>query len=154
MAGGRWRALLDEGRDDEALALENALATDAPGSLAMLEIQRIRRAQEEELAAMTPGDSTQPEVGNDAAARGRYAMQLGAFSDRGLALAFMRRYSDQLPDVRIDEVRDARGQFLYKVRTGSFVNPALARTEAKRLKRLLDIDVIVADLSGADNRTD
>ena len=154
VAGGRWRALLDEGRDGDAAELEKRLSKDAPGSLAMLEIQRIQRSRQEELEAMTPVDPSDLETGDDAASRGRYALQLGAFSDRGLALEFMRRYRDQLPDLRIDEVRDERGQFLYKVRTGSFVNPALARTDAKRLARQLDIDVMVADLSGTDSRMD
>ncbi len=154
VAGGRWRALLGEGRDGDAVELEKRLSKDAPGSLAMLEIQRIQRSRQEELEAMTPVDSSDGEAGDDAASRGRYALQLGAFSDRGLALEFMRRYRDQLPDLRIDEVRDDRGQFLYKVRTGSFVNPALARTDAKRLARQLDIDVMVADLSGTDGRMD
>ncbi|MEN8005448.1 MAG: SPOR domain-containing protein [Candidatus Krumholzibacteriota bacterium] len=147
VAGGRWRALVGEGRKDEAADLAKRLAEDAPGSLAMLEIQRIRRSHQEELDAMAMEETSEAESGQDRASRGRYALQLGAFSDRGLALAFMRRFRGQLPDVRLDEVRDDRGQFLYKVRTGSFVNPALARTEAKRLARQLDIEVIVADLS-------
>ena len=44
---------------------------------------------------------------------------------------------DRRPPCEIDSVRDDQGQFLYKVRTGSFVNPALARTEAKRLAEWL-----------------
>lgn len=154
VAGGKWRALMGEGRDEEALELESSLAREAPGSLAMLEIQRIRRARQEEMSALETDDSEPPEDEEIRASRGRYALQIGAFSDRRLALEFVRRYVDQLPDLRIDEIRDDRGQFLYKVRTGSFVNPALARTEAQRLARQLDIDVIVADLSGTENRTD
>lgn len=154
IAGGRWRALLGEDRQSDADDLARKLAQDAPGSLAMLEIQRIRRAREEELAAMAPVVPSDLEDQENAKPRGRYALQLGAFSDRGLALEFMRNYRDQLPDVHIDEVRDERGQFLYKVRTGSFVNPALARTEARSLARELDIDIMVADLSGTDGRTD
>ena len=42
-------------------------------------------------------------------------------------------------------MRDPRGQFLYKVRSGAYVNPALARSEADRLQRTLGIDVIVAE---------
>ena len=48
---------------------------------------------------------------------------------------------------------DQRGQFLYKVRTGDFVNPARARNEAKQLQRRLGIEVIVADLAGAGDQT-
>ncbi len=51
-------------------------------------------------------------------------------------------------------MRDERGQFLYKVRTGAFVNPALARTEARRLADRLDIEVIVSDLTGSAGPSD
>ena len=99
-------------------------------------------------------DSLNLDLDGDDKSRGRYALQLGAFSDRGLALEFLRRYREQLPDLRIDEVRDDRGQFLYKIRSGSFVNPALARTEAKRLAGQLDMEVIVDDLSDATYQND
>ncbi len=154
VAGGQWRAYQDENRDQDAAELEQALGRNHPGSLAMLEIQRLRRKQQEDLAAMTLPDSLDADVSGNTRSRGRYALQLGAFSDRSLALDFLRRYRDQLPDLRIDEVRDDRGQFLYKVRSGSYVNPALARTEAKRLAGQLDMEVIVADLSGATGRND
>ena len=154
IAGGQWRALRAEGREQEAVDLERALARENMGSLAMLEIQRMRREQQEELAAMTPAEGSTQAERQAEPVRGRYALQLGAFSDRGLALEFLRRYRRQLPDLRIDEVRDARGQFLYKLRTGSFVNPALARHEAERLKNELDMDVIVADLTGPTNGND
>jgi len=148
VAGGQWRALRTEGREQEAGQLERDLGQKSQGSLAMLEIQRLRREQLEELAAMIPVEGPVDTVGQKEPARGRYALQLGAFSDRSLALEFLTRYRPQLPDLRIDEVRDDRGQFLYKVRTGSFVNPALARTEARRLADELGMDVIVADLTG------
>ncbi len=154
VAGGRWRALLAEGREQDASALEQALTRNDPGSLAMLEIQRLLREQQEELAAMALPDSTDQGVLGDKPPHARYALQLGAFSDRSLALEFLRRYRQELPDLRIDEVRDERGQFLYKIRTGSFVNPALARTEARRLSGRLDMEVIVADLSGPANQID
>ena len=157
VAGGQWRAFLAEGREQEAAALERTLRLSYPGSLAMLEIQRLRLELAEELAAMAPvdsPDSTEHYPTADEAPHGRYALQLGAFSDRSLALEFHRRYREQLPDLRIDEVRDGRGQFLYKVRAGSFVNPALARTEARSLARQLGVEVIVADLSDPANRID
>jgi hypothetical protein len=154
ISGGQWRAFLAEGRSQEAADLELALGRYYPGCLAMLEIQRLRRQQQEELAALALPDSLSLDLDGDDQSRGRYALQLGAFSDRGLALEFLRRYREQLPDLRIDEVRDDRGQFLYKIRSGSFVNPALARTEAKRLAGQLDMEVIVADLSDATDRID
>lgn len=154
IAGGQWRALRAEGREQEATDLEKALARNNQGSLAMLEIQRLRREQQEELAAMAIGDDTSPTAGEPSPARGRYALQLGAFSDRGLALEFVKRYRRQMPDLRIDEVRDERGQFLYKIRKGSFVNPALARNEAQRLADEFDVEVIVADLTGPGSGND
>lgn len=154
IAGGQWRALRAEGREQEADDLEKALGRNNQGSLAMLEIQRLRREQQEELAAMVLEDETSPTLDQEQPDRGRYALQLGAFSDRGLALEFLKRYRQELPDLRIDEVRDERGQFLYKVRTGSFVNPALARSEAQRLAHQFDMDVIVADLTGPANGND
>jgi len=144
IAAGRWRALRAEGHDDEAARLVADLQQADPGSLAMLEIRRLLRARQEEMNAAAAPDTVVETVTAD---RGRYALQLGAFSDRALALEFQKRHREALPDLRIDSVRDARGQFLYKVRTGAFVNPALARTEARRLADQLGIDVIVADLS-------
>jgi len=148
LAGGLWRAHMAAGDDDEARELMENLAADDPGSLALLEIRRlvqVTRDERQARAAVIPADSVvTPVVDNT----GRYALQLGAFSDRGLALEFVKRYADQLPDLRIDKLRDQRGQFLYKVRTGDFVNPALARSEAKQLQRRLGIDVIMTDLSG------
>ena len=120
----------------------------------MLEIQRLRREQQEELAAMALDQETSPAIDQAPPTRGRYALQLGAFSDRGLALELVKRYRRQLPDLRIDEVRDKRGQFLYKVRTGSFVNPALARDEAQRLAHEFDVEVIVSDLTGTSSGND
>lgn len=154
VAGGQWRALLAESRDQESRDLEQALGRDHPGSLSMLEIQRLRRERQEELAAMSLPESSDQGGIEPKPSRGRYALQLGAFSDRSLALDFLRRHQGQLSDLRIDEVRDERGQFLYKVRTGSFVNPALARTEARNLADQLNMDVIVADLSDPANRMD
>lgn len=154
IAGGKWRAYQAENRDLEATNLEQELSRSAPGSLALLEIQRLRRERDEELEAMIPPTDSDAGSADQAAPRGRYTLQLGAFSDRGLALDFLRRHRPQLPDLRIDEVRDQRGQFLYKVRTGSFVNPALAKTEAKRLANTLDLEVIVADLSDSGNQAD
>ena len=55
-----------------------------------------------------------------------------------------------MPDLRIEQVRDDRGQFLYKIRSGSFVNPALASTAAGRLERSLGVEVILAQANLAD----
>jgi len=151
IAGGQWRAFRAEGRDQEAIDLQESLASADPGCLAMLEITRLQRAHQEEMEAMVQESTGESAQAESPAASGRYALQLGAFSDRGLALEFLRKYGGRISDLHIEEVRDQRGQFLYKVRTGSFVNPALAKTEARRLAQDLDIEVIVADRSDQDN---
>jgi tetratricopeptide (TPR) repeat protein len=156
LGAGLWRAHMAQGEAGEADKVVEQLERTDPGGLALLEIKRLQRDRSDELEAMTKGqipDSTAapaPAV----AVTGRYTLQLGAFSDRRLALEFQKRYRNDLPDLRIDQVRDERGQFLYKVRTGSFVNPALARTEARRLADSLDIEVIVSDMTGTAGSPD
>ncbi len=146
--GGRWLALRLSGRDEDAERVRSRLTRDAPGGVALLEIGRHRRAEDEETAARLA--QTQPGTGahgdaDGAPAAGRYTLQLGAYSDRGLALEMVGRHRGQVPDLRIDTVRDDRGQLLHKVRSGSFVNPALAQAEAERLQRALGIEVFVAE---------
>lgn len=151
LQAGKWRALRESGQTQEAAAILARLEMESPGCLALLEINRLQRAEAEEMAART---ETQAEPDSTATRptdrNGRYSLQLGAFSDRALALEFLRRYETMLPDLRIDQVQDQRGQFLYKVRSGRYVNPALARTEAARVKRSLGIDVIVSDVNASN----
>lgn len=147
---GQWRALRAGGDEQAALSALDRLRRQAPGSLALLEVGRLQREEAEELAARgeagaASADSTATRAADPS---GRYSLQLGAFSDRSLALDFQRRFAARLPDLRIDQEQDGRGQFLYKVRSGYFVNPALARTEAARLKRALGVEVLVTDLAG------
>ena len=153
LAAGLWRAYRTEGEEGKAEDLLENLRQSDPGSLALLEIRRLIQIENEELAARAEAAPENTVVTPVVDTTGRYALQLGAFSDRGLALEFVKRYQSELPDLRIDKLRDQRGQFLYKVRTGDFVNPALARSEAKQLQRRLGIEVIVADLAGAGNQT-
>ena len=149
LAAGLWEALRRTDEHEQADRLVQQLRHQHPGSLALLEIDRVLRTEKEELAARAVGkpapvDSVLNRVENLA---GRFCLQLGAFSDRGLALEFQRRFLNQVPDLHIEQVRDDRGQFLYKIRSGSFVNPARASSEADRLGRLLGVEVIVADLA-------
>lgn len=148
LQAGLWASHRALGNDSEANAALQKLEEQFPSSLALLEIKRLLQAEAEEIdsrAAITdPGGSIATRPMDNS---GRYALQFGAFSDRGLALDFVKRMNRQIPGLRIDEIRDNRGQFLYKVRAGSFVNPALARTEAAKMERDLDIEVIVSDLS-------
>lgn len=153
---GQWRALRAEGDEAKARGVLDHLKSRFPGSLALLEVGRLQRDEAEELAARTaPDGATADSTATRPADRsGRYSLQLGAFSDRSLALEFQRRFRGQLPDLRIDQEQDDRGQFLYKVRSGYYVNPALARTEAARVKRALGVDVLVADLGGTAKFSD
>lgn len=149
LGAGLWQALRRAGEHERADRLVAELEQEHPGSLALLRIRRLLRAEQEELAARAvendaPIDTVATRVEDRS---GRFCVQLGAFSDRGLALAFLGRYGNQIPDLRIQTVRDDRGQVLYKVRSGSFVNPALAQTEAERLERMLGVQVIVTDLA-------
>lgn len=149
IGAGLWEALRRTGAHEEADRLVAELRSRRSGSLALLEIERVLRSEKEELElrgapAATPVDSV---LARSEDRTGRYCLQLGAFSDRGLALELQQRLADQVTDLRIEQVQDARGQYLYKLRTGSFVNPALAYTEAVLLEKRLGIDVIVADLA-------
>lgn len=152
LAAGLWRARMASGQEEQAAQLLQDLQQQDSGSLALLEIRRLVQAEADERDArnaVAPNNAPVPQVIDTS---GRYALQLGAFSDRGLALDFVKRYKAQLPDLHIDQLRDERGQFLYKVRTGDFVNPALARSEAKQLEQRLGIEIIVADLTGVSRQ--
>ncbi|MDX2473679.1 MAG: tetratricopeptide repeat protein [Candidatus Krumholzibacteria bacterium] len=153
LAAGMWRAYRTAGENQEAAELVADLRKRDPGSLALLDIRRLIQMENEELNARSELETENKVVTPVVDTTGRYALQLGAFSDRGLALEFVKRYARELPDLRIDKRLDQRGQFLYKVRTGDFVNPALARSEAKQLQRRLGIEVIVADLSAGGPQT-
>ncbi len=153
LGAGLWRAHRATGQTQAADDLADKLMARDPGSLALLEIRRLIQVETDERRARTTDDPVDEVVTPVIDTTGRYALQLGAFSDRGLALEFVKRYRKQLPDLRIDKMRDQRGQFLYKVRTGDYVNPALARNEARKLARQLDIDVIMTDLTGTGGQS-
>ncbi len=153
LKAGQWRALRVDGKDKEAARLLSDLERDSAGCLALVEIGRVLQLEDDENSARVAANlQSEPDTLATAPVDnvGRYSLQLGAFSDRSLALEFKKRHQEQLPDLAITEVRDQRGQFLYKVRFGSFVNPALARSEAQRQKKKLGLDVIVVDLGSAN----
>jgi hypothetical protein len=132
----------------QAEAVFSRLQAAHPSSLPLLDLNRILREADEELLSHAESvPETEVTVTTPEDLSGRFTLQLGSFSDRSLALRFEKRFQGQLPDLRIDQIQDEHGQFLYNIRTGSFVNPALARTEAARLRRTLSIDVQVTDLS-------
>jgi hypothetical protein len=152
LKAGQWRALRASGQDGEAAKLLEELNLQSPGCLALVEIGRVLLQENDEFSARmasTADASVDTVVESPQDFSGRYALQVGAFSDRGLALEFKRLHQEQIPELEITEVRDSMGQFLYKLRFGSFVNPALARSEAQRQKKKLGMDVIVVDLDPA-----
>ncbi len=146
---GRWRAYRLLGEDADADAIFSDLQQDHADGIALLEIRHLRGAEEEAAqarlaAVITSADSTT--VTAPAVPGGRYTLQVGAYRDRRLALDVVRRFRTLVPEMRIDEGRDDRGQALFKVRSGYYMNPALARSEATALQRRLDVDVFVAEL--------
>ncbi len=154
LKAGQWRALRINGQDQAAARLLLELERDSASCLALVEIGRVLQLEDDEnsarVAAAIPAETdTLATAPTDFT--GRYCLQLGAFSDRSLALEFKYRHQDQVPDLTITQVRDQRGQFLYKVRFGSSLNPALARSEAQRQKNKLGMDVMVVDLSSTDS---
>jgi predicted negative regulator of RcsB-dependent stress response len=152
LKAGQWRALRANGKDLEANRLLRELRNDSQGCLALVEIGRVLQQEQDDdsaRVAFAAKDIPDTVVSSPENNIGRYSLQVGAFSDRSLALEFKRRHQEQIPDLTITEVRDDRGQFLYKLRFGSFVNPAQARSEAQNQKRILGMNVIVVDLGAA-----
>jgi len=157
LKAGQWRALRASGQDSEADKLLEELKQESAGSLALVEIGRVLQTEKDENNARIASASeaaVDTVIADPIDTTGRYTLQLGAFSDRGLALEFKGMYQDQIPELEIVEIRDSMGQFFYKVRFGSFVNPALARSEAQRQKNILGTEVIVVELdpSAGGNR--
>ena len=145
ISGTRWRALLASADTAAAQSLSNDLARRHPEALANLEIRHFQSAAAQSAELKSTSDLSAAALGAD----GRFCLQYGAFSDRSLALAFVRRHEAAIADLRIERMRDAFGQYLYKVRSGSFNNPALARTEAERIGKILDLEVIVTELEAS-----
>jgi len=112
----------------------------------VLEIHGTLSGEEEDIAARLASKPASEEIPVSEEISGRYSLQLGAFSDRSLALEFKGKFSDQLPELRVDEVLDPHGQFMYKLRLGYYPNPAQARTDAKLWSDKLGTEIIVTDL--------
>jgi hypothetical protein len=74
-------------------------------------------------------------------------VQLAAFQDRSLALAFLARWQPSLPALRIDMGRDERGQTLYRLRDGYFPVRAQAQAAADRLAHSLGLETLVVELT-------
>ncbi len=155
LKAGQWRALRAMGKDKDAESLLEELRRDSPGCLALVEIGRVIQEDEDDNSARLASASspqTTPVKVTPENTSGRYALQIGAFSDRGRALEFKRRYQKQIPGLQITEIRDSRGQYLYKLRFGSYINPALARSEAMQQENKLNLEVIVVELGISDRK--
>ena len=100
---GRWEALRRSDRHDDAKVIERRLLRDHPHSLSSLVLRdRLRSEQEqyeaELTAAAAPGTTgvgTESSA-TDATVEGLITVQLAAFSDRSLALAFVERWQRHL----------------------------------------------------------
>ncbi len=144
---GRWLALRQLGEDKQAEKLYEDLQKQCPGSLALLEIRGHLQGEKEELAARLASQPANEVIAIPTETSGRFSLQLGAFSDRSLALEFQRKFLNQMPELSVQEIRDSHGQFMYKLRMGNYANPAQARTDAKMWSDKLGTAVIVIDLN-------
>ena len=145
LQAGRWQALRLLARDVEARDVARRLHREHPSSLAALEVGDIGRREQEDLAILADTlDTLAPEV-LDEPSTGRYTVQLAAFRDRALALQFVARWQAEIADLAVTEQADDLGQPIYKVQTGAFVSPAMARTEASRLSRQHGLDGFVTE---------
>ncbi|MDO9695404.1 MAG: SPOR domain-containing protein [Candidatus Latescibacteria bacterium] len=75
----------------------------------------------------------------------RYVLQLGAFGDRGRALAFVDRWRASVPGLHLVQSHDARGQLLHKVRAESYSDQSEAAASAAALSASLGLAAIVVD---------
>jgi tetratricopeptide (TPR) repeat protein len=153
---GRWEALKASEQETEAAAEARELMREHPRSLAALVLGDLMRTEQEQseaermqTALATPETTTAPASQADRGTRGApyTSIQLAAFSDRSLALAFQERCRPLLADVRIDREQGPDGHFLYKVRTGRYAGRAQAVAEAERIGDTLGIEVLVVEVS-------
>ncbi|MGD9549261.1 MAG: SPOR domain-containing protein [Candidatus Krumholzibacteriia bacterium] len=147
----RWRALEAQGETDAAAELLAGLRSLPADRLALLDLHL-----ESPGSAAPAGDEEEPGEGEAPPVddRERYCLQFGAFADRSLALAFVRRHQEALPDLRIERSADETGRNFYKVRSGGFASPVQARNEANLLKSRLGIDVFVVERDAARGSQD
>jgi hypothetical protein len=153
---GRWEALRANGQWDEATGVERELTRAHPQSLAVLVLRDLLRAEQEQNEAerfQAPVTLSQtasaaietPAVGS--AGSGHTSVQLAAFSDRALALAFQERWRPTLPELRVDREFGPNGQPLYKVRTGRYASRAQANAEAERIGDRYEVEVLVVEIN-------
>jgi tetratricopeptide (TPR) repeat protein len=144
---GTWEGLRRSGRAEEAEVIYDRVLAEHPQCLELIRLREISESQQDvpTAAAWVVSDGSNQEGGESSSSRGRVTLQLGAFADRGRALAFLTRWQGTLSALRLEDERGSDGQLLYKVRSGWFVSRAQAQTEAKRLQRLYDLEVLVVE---------
>ena len=151
---GRWEAMRRSDRYDDAKAIERRLLREHPHSLSALVLRdRLRSEQEQNDADLTAaaapavaGVDTGASTG-DVTAAGLISVQLAAFSDRSLALAFVERWQRHLSDLRVDQEVDRHGEPIYKIRTGRFARRAEADTEAERIGDRFGLETLVVEVN-------
>jgi len=151
---GRWEALRRSDRHDDAKAIGRQLLREHPHSLSALVLRdRLRTEQEQSEADLTAaavpagtGVDTVASAGG-AAAAGPISVQLAAFSDRSLALAFVERWQRHLFELRVDQEVDRYGEPIYKIRTGHFATRAEADAEAESIGKRFGLDTLVVEVN-------
>jgi hypothetical protein len=144
----RWQLERDQdARLAERIAVE--LERAHPHSPA-LDLVRGLQQRRLELALMDAASSgpeppLSPPQATDHAPTARFVLQLGAFGDRGRALAFVDRWRSSVPGLHVVQAHDARGQLLHKVRAESYSDQEEAAARAAALSASLGLTVIVVD---------
>jgi tetratricopeptide (TPR) repeat protein len=149
LLGGLADAFRRDARPEEALALEESILERFPQSLVALQLREASDSAAEPslpagAAAPDPALMSEPSL-DSPEIRGRFQLQLAAFSDRGRALTYLAAWQDRLPDLHIHEETGAAGQTLYKVRTGRFSSRMEAQTEARRLQSAHGLSIMIVE---------
>jgi hypothetical protein len=166
LLAGQWLALQRSEEIQAAALIAAQLDREHHLSLAAVTVRNELRLRDQDQAEYSQRADTLQAVGTSAPggltgetgtglaastspakSAGRVTLQLAAFSDRSLALCYVDRWFEELPELRIDRSDDPRGQLLYKVRLGNFMSRAQAQTEARRLRQLYGFDALIVDTS-------
>ncbi len=134
---GKYEALLALGRNDEAEAMLVGNGKQH-GGLSWLNV-----GAKPDFVPL-PEDSVSTAL--PPVSKARFCLQWAAFSDRALALNFVKHHQDEIPDLRIQTDSPASSTGLFYVRSGSFNNPVEARDRAKTLGAQLNMDVLIKDI--------
>ena len=145
LLAGKWEGLRRDGHHTEAAELQKYIVDNYPSSLAMLRVHEILEREALNLAPASPESNRITVAVPDTPPRGRFSLQLAAFSDRSRALTYLAVWQENLPELRIDEEPWPGNQLLYKVRVGHFVSRAQASTEAQRLRRSHGLETIIVE---------